>query len=202
VELGVSRLSEEVGKKKVVGRDVATVLGIICIVLAVGLVGAVADYASIISGKDDTIASLNSQIAEKDDTISYMHSDMDTQYSQISSLLLQVGDLGNIVNLTTSTVWISHETISQPAASYTHWTFSASYAGYVSVWVLTSINTTNVYIRVIYAAYGVNFNQQIDVGASGTAVFPILPSSSIEIRVSNSNLINGATETVRITYYY
>jgi chaperonin cofactor prefoldin len=49
-------------EKKVVGRNVAIALGIICIILAVGLVGAVANYTSIISGKDNTIVSKDSQI--------------------------------------------------------------------------------------------------------------------------------------------
>lgn len=38
-------------EKKVVGRNVAIALGIICIILVVGLVGAVANYTSIISEK-------------------------------------------------------------------------------------------------------------------------------------------------------
>jgi ABC-type xylose transport system substrate-binding protein len=47
-------------EKEVVGRNIAIALGIICMVLAVGLVGAIANYTSIISGKDNTIASLDS----------------------------------------------------------------------------------------------------------------------------------------------
>jgi hypothetical protein len=42
---------------------VATALAIICIVMAVSQVGAVANYASIIIGKDDTIAARDSQIS-------------------------------------------------------------------------------------------------------------------------------------------
>jgi len=69
----------KMSEKKVVGRNVAIALGIICVVLAVGLVGAIANYTSIISGKDNAIASLNSQITEKD--------------SEITSLNLQIGNL-------------------------------------------------------------------------------------------------------------
>jgi len=50
------------GEKKVVGRTVVIALGIICVILAVGLVGAIANYTSIISGKDNTIATKDSQI--------------------------------------------------------------------------------------------------------------------------------------------
>jgi len=115
----------------------------------------------------------------------------------------EYNNLSDIVNLVKSTVWVDDQTISQPAHSYTTWTpvFSASYAGYVSVWVQTS-TTTNTYVQVIYSAYGVNYDQQITVGTGGTAVFPILPCLDIEIRVGNVNLLTGATETVTITYHY
>jgi len=169
-----------VTEKKIVGRNVAIALGIICIIMAVGLVGAISNYTSIISGKDNTIASKDSQIA---------------------SLNSQVSDLTNTTNLAKSATWVDDQTISQSAYSYTYWTFSASYAGYVSVWVHTS-TTTNTYIRVIYTAYGVNYDNQIGVGTGGTAVFSLLPCSSIEIRVGNTNLISGATETVTVTYHY
>ena len=167
-------------ERKVVGRNVALILGIICVILAVGLIGAVINYTSVINTKDDTIVSLNSQI---------------TDYQN------QINNLNGIINLEKSTVWVDDQTISQPASSYTYWTFSASYAGYISVLVQTS-TTSNTYVRVIWSSYGVNFDQSITVGVSGTAVFPVLPCSSIEIRVGNSNLFNGATETVTITYHY
>jgi predicted PurR-regulated permease PerM len=49
-------------EKKVVSRNTAIAMGIVCIILAVGLVGAVANYTSIISEKENTIASLDSEI--------------------------------------------------------------------------------------------------------------------------------------------
>lgn len=126
------------------------------------------------------------------------HSYTNEQYTNLQN---QVTDLNDTVNLAKSIVWVNDQTISQPAHSYTGWTFSANYAGYVSVWVQTS-TTTNTYVRVIWSAYGINYDQQITVGTGGTAVFPILPCSDIEIRVGNVNLLTGATETVTITYYY
>lgn len=126
-------------EKKVVGRTVVIALGIICIILAVGLVGAVANYTSIIGGKDSTISSLNSQITTKDNTISNLNSQISSKDSQISSLnsqvtslQTQVSDLTDTVNLAKSTVWASNEAVNQPAGSYVYWRRSASYAGYVS----------------------------------------------------------------------
>jgi len=204
-------------QKKVVGRNVAIALGIVCIILAVGMVGAIAvyvpranDQSSTIASLNSQIASLNSQIADKDNTISSLHSQITSKdytisslNSQVTSLQSQVNDLTSIVNLGESVVWVNDETVSQPAGSYTTWTpaFSASYAGYVTVQVFTS-TTSNTYVRVIYSSHGVNYDNQIGVGTGGTAVFPILPTSSIDIRVGNSNWLNGATETVTVTYYY
>ena len=50
-------------EKKVVSRNFAIVLGIIAIILLVGLVGAIANYTSIINAKDNTIADKDSQIS-------------------------------------------------------------------------------------------------------------------------------------------
>jgi len=49
-------------EKKVVGRNVVIAVGIICMILAVGLVGAITNYTSIINTKDSTIQSKDSQM--------------------------------------------------------------------------------------------------------------------------------------------
>ena len=51
-------------EKKTVRRSVAIALGIICIVLASGLVGALAYYVSLVNDKDNAISMLNSQISQ------------------------------------------------------------------------------------------------------------------------------------------
>jgi len=73
-------------EKKVVGRNVAIALGVITIILLIGLVGAVANYTSIINGKDNTIATKNSQITDKDSTISSLNSQVTDKDNTISSL--------------------------------------------------------------------------------------------------------------------
>lgn len=191
-------MTEQKPERKVVGRTVAIALGIICIVLVVGLVGAIAYYTLTINDKNNTISSLNSQITDKD--------------SQISSLNFQVSDLQNVtselartVSLEKSETWIDNQTISQRAGNPTDLAFSAYVAGYVSVWVKNSTSTTT-YVRVIYSSLGVDYDSNnISVGTSGTRVFPILPASSIRIIVGNKD--NAAsnetvTTTLTITYYY
>jgi chaperonin cofactor prefoldin len=49
-------------ERKVVGRNVVITVGIIAIILLVGLVGAIANYTSIINNKDSTIQTKESQI--------------------------------------------------------------------------------------------------------------------------------------------
>lgn len=182
-------------EKKVVSRTVAIALGIIIIVFAVSLAGAIAYYTSIIGGKDSTIASYSSQ----------------------------VNSLTNIVNLKNSSIWLNNQTIGQPAGSYTSWTFSASYAGYVAVGVqqifVQNSNFNWLYAQVIYSysqqGYQFTYNNTISLDRfyHGIAVFPILASPqfqaiSIQIRVGNYNnqiQINPpstAYEAVTITYYY
>ena len=155
-------------EKKMVRRSVAIALGIICIILAAGLVGA------------------------------------------ILGLQNQVNDLTNTINLGKSLVMVNYQTVNQAAGSYYSWHLSGiGYAGYISVDVQSS-TTNDTYVRIIYSAYvGVglgltrfHYDNQTGVGTGGTVNVPILPYSVLEVRVGNSNLINGATETVTITYYY
>jgi hypothetical protein len=178
-KLGI-KMSEPKVERKVVSRTVAISLGIICIVLVIGLVGAIAEYTSMINDKDNTISS---------------------QASQISSYQNQVSDLTGKLDLSQNTVWINDQPINQGASGYTYWTFSATYAGYVVVNVISS-TTSNAYAEVIYSSNGVNYDSSVTVGYSGTASFAVLPSGSIQVRVGNSNWINSASETVTITYYY
>lgn len=117
----------------------------------------------------------------------------------VAILHSQVNDLTDTANLAKSTTF--NQTINQQAGSYNSWTFSAKYAGYVIVWVQSS-TTTNAYARVIYHFLGVTFDTQKTAPVGVKDVFPVLPDSNIEVRVGNSNLVNGATMTVTITYYY
>jgi hypothetical protein len=222
-------MSEQKPERKVVGRTVAIALGAICIILAVCLVGAVADYTSIIGGKDNTIKTDNAQIQTLtnqknqyktwlngnetllNQTESWLNANV-TLYnnyvanhhhsdSDYNSLTKQITNLTNIVDLANSTVWVNKVTVHQAASAYTLWTFSASYAAYISVNVTFS-TTTNTYVYVYWTGLGVTYSSMIVVGTNGTAVFPVLPTSLIHITVGNSNLTNEAVETVTITYYY
>lgn len=159
-------------------------LGIALIILVVGGIVLVSDDLSQIS-------SLNSQVADLQD---------------------QVNSLNGTVNIADGTLW-NRTSLFQLGSNYTSWTFSASYAGYVSVKVFQALfirpTLNNAYARVIYTAYIVNYDDQISLGNGGTAVFPILPSSNITIIVGNNdpilavgNLTPKYLFDVMIAYYY
>lgn len=97
---------------------------------------------------------------------------------------------------------VGYESISQPAGSYTQYTFSLSYPGYVEV-IVSSSTTTKTYVEIYgYSEQGISYSTgQVDVGSSGTVSFPVLPGS-VTIYIGNNNVINGATEQIEIVYYY
>jgi hypothetical protein len=124
-----------------------------------------------------------------------------------------MNNLTNIVNLADSTIWVNNQTISEPAAgsgiAWNDWTFSTNYSGFVLVKVLSA--NPNVLAHVTYyswnyySAYLIGYDTQKNVPQSKVVQilsFPILPSSNVTVGVGNGNLIDGATETVTITYYY
>jgi predicted PurR-regulated permease PerM len=171
-----SKMSE----KKMVSRNVALTLGIICIILAASLVVVIA-Y---------NITTVNSFTL----TDNY-------DLSQIASLEGQVNNLTNILNLSNSTIWVNSQTVSQGTGSYFPWIFSASYCGYISVLLQTS-NIPYTSVEFTYSAYGMNYSQAQLVSAGNTAFFPILPCSDIIVEVGSGNTSSLATVTVTITYYY
>jgi prefoldin subunit 5 len=149
--------------------------------------------SSTLQDKDNQIIALNS-------TISGLNSQIGTLNSQITSLQNQVSNLTDIANLKSAQYWLVSQTVSQTALGASTWNFSASHAGYVWVNVETS-TTSNTYIEVKYSSLGVYYDNKVNVGSSGPVTFPVLPGT-IEIIVGNSNLTDGATETVTATYYY
>ena len=133
--------------------------------------------------------------------IDHLTSETSDLQIQVNSLNADNNDLLAIVNLTKVSILVNNETIGQEANTYTSWTFSIQYAGYLSVTVHSS-STTSTYVQVVYNYDSVIFNHVISIGSAGTASFPILPSDELEVRVGNTNFIDSANQTVTVTYYY
>ena len=200
--------------KKIVDRKITLALGLICIVLAASLVGAIAYYAPIASNVD----ALTAEIKENNNTISTMNNTISTMSRQItalqsalsqitlnqssvSALNAQISALTSIVNLNVSVPLVSNQVGSLPAGSnYTVFDNVLEYAGYVTVDVQS--NSTTTYAGVIYNSHGIKYVNNITVGTSGEAAFPILPGSVVIIVGNTETDDNLVSLTVTATYYY
>jgi hypothetical protein len=106
-----SLMTEKVSEKKVIGRNVAIALGIICIILAVGLVGAINDRNNTITSDDSQISNLQNQITSLTSQIQHM------QYLDTS--IYSSGLNGSGIILSTSSNYINgvwQVTIRNPTA--------------------------------------------------------------------------------------
>ena len=81
------------GERKVVNRNIVIAIAVLCVVLAISLVGAVANYSSILNGKDSQINDLNSAINNKDSQISDLQNQIASDNSTINSLNSQIANL-------------------------------------------------------------------------------------------------------------
>jgi hypothetical protein len=186
-------MSEQKPERKVVGRTVAIALGIIAIILAVGLVGAIANYTSIINGKNNTISSLNSRVS----SLNYSMTEKDSQISHLNDsneyLQNQVDCLYNITSLKNKTI-LDNATIAP--GELMNETIGVNHSGYVMVWIEMSTSNSTT-LRVTWSSSGTKYDQTINVGKSGRMVFPVLPSNV-------SFIIEHATSefTLLVTLYY
>jgi hypothetical protein len=166
--------------------------------MVIVVIGTIAYYSPIVSSQQDQISSLQNQVNQ-------LNSQSGSQYqqsqSEISSLQSQLSDANGINGLHESTIWLNDATVNQDVGAGIYYVYTATYAGYVTVNVQSS-TTSNQYVQVTWTSNGVNYSNKITVGNIGTAVFPVLPSANVKIIIGNSNLLNGATATVTITYIY
>lgn len=191
-------------------------LAIICVILAASLVGVIAVY-------QPTNTNLQSQIAEKDNTISSLNQTIDYLHAtttNASVYILQIVYLEQELSSMNDTLTSAYENmyyyenltrlqassilIYQQQATIGNNTWvdaynsGLNYAGYIVVQATSTTNST--YVETLYSSYGVNFDQNVTLGMSGTAVFPVLPCTA-EVRIGNLDQ-TSAIATVTITYYY
>ena len=190
-------------------------LAVVCVILAAGLVSVTAIYLA-----NGNSADLKAQLATKDNTISQLQGnntalrsqlaqipDTSVYTDQIASLNAQLSDLNdtastyyNIALIKSSDVLISQQPITQDANTTTQvFGDEIYYAGYVIIQATASANTT--FAEVSYSAGGTNFDYSQIIGASGSAMFPVLPGT-LQINIGNTNQTDANTVTVSATYYY
>jgi len=108
-------------EKKMVSMNVAIAMGIICVVVVAGLVGAFAYYAN---DKNNTISSLNSQIASLNTQISGQNNTISSLNSRISQLDSNITNLQSLVESYNSTINLVNVT---PASTILYATYNVSW---------------------------------------------------------------------------
>jgi len=202
---------EGTSQRKVVGRTVVIVLGVICIVLSAGLIGVLAAYLPIAN----SISSLNSQIAAQNATItsqqqqivalqnslSQQTENQADKDAKIAELNNYAGELQNLLWLNASSTLVQNQAVDlQANENVSVWNDVVGYAGYMVVEVQSSSNTT--FANVVYStAYGVNYDEKVVVGTGGVAAFPVLPGL-IDVRVGNTETSSSVSATVTARYHY
>lgn len=73
------------------------------------------------------------------------------------------------------------------------------FAGYVTVYVQSSSNTT--YVTLSYSYREVAYQNTVTVGTNGTAAFPVLPAL-VKINVGNTDTVSPVTTSIMAIYYY
>jgi hypothetical protein len=186
-------------EKKMVTRSVAIGLGIICIILIVGFVGAFAIYMPALARANSLTSSLQTQNSQlqiwldgnKTDYQNYKnsHSHSDSEYNMLQS----------IANLGEQQIILNQYTTNQGANTHNNVTgFQANYAGYLHI-SLTS-TTSSAYVIVEYWFLGKLFSVTKTLGTSGDAYYVLMPSYVV-IYVGNTDFV-GVTDTITATYYY
>ena len=205
-------------QRKVVGRTVAIVLFIVCVVLSAGLIAAVAVYLPTA----DTIARLNSEnaglkgkmtalnqqlvnlqniLAQSENSISDKDSTISALNNEVSALNDEVNGLLNLLYLNATGTAVSNQSFSLAAGENSIvWGGDVDYAGYFTVSVQSSSNTT--FVQMVYSSFEINFDDTIVVGTSGIAGFPVLPTDNINVIIGNTELADSVNGTVTATYHY
>jgi cell division protein FtsB len=197
----------KVNEKKVVGRNVAIALGIICILLI-----AVMAYFSVTGiSAQNSYSNLQNQNSQLQTWLNGNETLLSqTQYNN-TNLQNQVNDLIDNLNLNKSSICIyNNSEHSLPV------TFTSSFVIGDYDLFLNSADETNIgiaivhisssydtYVTTTFSSHGYDFINERHVGMNGTAAFAILPSySGIFITVDTHETNTGATANVTITYYY
>lgn len=214
--LNFSTKNSKPSKKRTSWNNLATALLMICIVLLASLIGVIAFYLPIVNDLDSQIiekdlkiselntnaSSLNAQVSDLQDTIYQKDSEITNLRESAEYLNSLTAHYLSILFLNESSYLVAQREITTNAnESIMIYQYNLDYAGYVSVNLESTSNTT--YVQLLYSYNGVNYNQNVTVGESGIAHFPILPTM-IEIWVGNIETSNGdsVNATVTAIYYY
>jgi hypothetical protein len=160
---------------------------------------------SEIAEKNDMINSQNTTIVSQSQQIVALQSSLQQATSgnveEIAYLEDYVSELLNVVYMNASSYLLLNQGVALVAnESVTVWSDYMTYAGYVTVQVQSSSNTT--YAQVVYSTYGVDYDETKVVGTGGAVSFPVLPASIVEVKLGNTEASSSVEATVTAVYVY
>jgi len=181
-------MTEKVAEKKVVTRNVAIALGIICGILAVSLVGVIVNYTLIINGKDNAITNLADTV-NLEKYVVWVHNQTVSQTAgNYASWAFPVNASGFIflrLKPTTNNTFI--RVIYNASLSIKGSLFGGGFFYFYQYDTQTIAHSFEAdYVFPVF---------------SSTVEIPRSPTT-VEIRVGNTNSVGGSTETVTIEYHY
>jgi Tfp pilus assembly protein PilO len=212
---------QENNQRKVVGRKVALALGLVCIILAAGLVGVLAIYLTNNTNADEitslkaenaylqgNVTSLTNQLTSLQNSYSQLYNQyqsLSTQNSDYEDLANYTAYLTNILQLGASIQYLQNQEVQMEPNSSTTILDTATinsplqYAGYFTVQASSSSNTTYVQIQYYYA--GRTFSNSVVIGEGDTAALPTLPGE-FSINLGNTEATDTVNATVTVVYFY
>jgi cell division protein FtsB len=187
--------------KKMVGRNVAIALGIICIVL----IALIAYFTVTSISAQNSYNNLQNQNKQLQTWLDGNETLLNQTQINYTSLQNQMNNLTDILSINKSTIWYDGTLQIVPALEATMLDENAPYPGYVSVHA-SSPPTNETVVELVYYSEVLNFrhDESINLGSNGTAIFPVLPSS-MSIYFSDPQLLGSGisrTANVTVTYYY
>jgi cell division protein FtsB len=189
-------------EKKMVGRNVAMALGIVCIIL----MALIAYFTVTGISAQNSYNNLQDQNKQLQTWLDENETLLTQTQANNTNLQDQMDNLTSILNLKKSSVWyngtleINHLPL-EPTMLYEN----APYAGSVSVYASSLPTSETVVVLSFYSeAVDVRHQEMVNVGSNGTAVFPVLPDPSMSIYFAGLDLVFNTSRTadVIITYYY
>ena len=183
-------------QKKMVSRNVAIALGVVCILLIAGLGGAMAYYTMTINDKDNQINSANNTINQFNATIADQNNTIFSLNTQLAIFQNQIRNI-HVTGTENSTVWVNNQTRTGSEGGV--WDFyNVSSAGYVLILVSSNYNSTIA--EIAYTSKNLTlYDYQTNVGFGGIAVFPVLPTYVVIVEITFSE---SSTATVTAIYCY
>jgi hypothetical protein len=169
-------------QQKVVSIKIAAILVILVIVLSSVLIFVITAYLQTNAG---------SQIINP----------TDSKDNQIAELKSKIVDLNSILNLNETEIVVENYAINQGANSAsTVKQQSYPYSGYLIVYGTST--TSNAYVKLEYWFNGTLYSFTQMLGTSGELFFSIPKTDSATVYTGNTNVVDGATETLTVVYHF